>query len=160
MAGALERLNQLGYELPSPPPPQATYVPTRVVPLGGGRALVYVSGQVSQRPDGTRLVGRVPDQVSIEDAQEAARTCALNLLAQVHSVAGLDSVEQVAQLIGFVLSAEGFGDQPKVVNGASDLIGEVLGEAGRHTRAAVGASALPGSVTCEVAAVFVVRTPG
>lgn len=157
MPGAIERLKELGYELPSPPPPQASYVPTRTVPLGGGRSLVYVSGQVSLRADGTRLTGRVPDQVSVEDAQEAARVCALNVLAQVHSVAGLDNVEQVAQLIGLVLSEDGFGDQPKVMNGASDLIGEVLGEAGRHTRAAVGTNALPGSVTCEVAAVFVVR---
>lgn len=153
-------MHDLGYELPSPPAPQATYVQTRTVPIADGRAFVYVSGQVSFRADGTRLTGRVPDQVSVEDAQEAARVCALNVLAQVHALAGLDNVEQVAQLIGFVLSADGFGDQPKVVNAASDLIGAVLGEAGRHTRAAVGANALPGSVTCEVAAVFVVRTSG
>jgi enamine deaminase RidA (YjgF/YER057c/UK114 family) len=160
MAGALERLKQLGYELPAPPAPQASYVPTRTVPIGDGRALVYVSGQVSQRPDGSRLTGRVPDQVSVEDAQGAARLCALNILSQVHAVAGLDNVEQVAQVIGFVLSADGFGEQPKVINGASDLIGEVLGDAGRHTRAALGTNALPGLVTCEIAAVFVVRTRG
>lgn len=153
-------MQELGYELPAPPAPQATYVPTRTVPIGDGRALVYVSGQVSLRADGTRLTGRVPDQVSVEDAQEAARVCALNVLAQVHAVAGLDNVEQVAQLIGFVLSQDGFGDQPKVVNGASDLIGAVLGEAGRHTRAALGTNSLPGSATCEVAAVFVVRGQG
>ena len=80
------------------------------------------------------------------------------MLAQIDSAAGLDNVEQITQLIGFVLSAEGFGDQPKVLNGASDLMVDVLGEAGRHTRIALGANALPFSVTVEVAAVAVVRT--
>lgn len=134
----------------------ATYVPTRLVPLGGGRALLYVSGQVARR-DGRLLTGRVPDQVGVEEAQEAARRCALNILAQVEAAAGLDSVELVAQLIGWVNSTAEFGEQPTVVNGASDLLVAVLGEAGRHTRAAVGTNALPSAVTVEIAAVFVVR---
>lgn len=160
MAGPLDRLRELGHELPPAPPAQANYVPTRTVPLGGGRALVYVAGQVPFRADGTRLTGRVPDQVGIEQAREAATLCALNVLAQVHEAAGLENVEQIAQVIGFVLSAEGFGDQPQVINAASDLFAAVLGEAGKHSRAAVGANALPGSVTTEIAAVFVVRTTG
>ena len=106
------------------------------------------------------MTGRVPDQVTVEQAQEAATLCALNVLAQVHEVAGLENVEQVAQVIGFVLSADGFGDQPLVINAASQLFVEVLGEAGKHSRAAVGTNALPGSVTVEIAAVFVVRTSG
>ncbi len=84
--------------------------------------------------------------------------CALNLLAQMEAAAGLENVEQVMQLFALVLSADGFGDQPKVVNGASDLIVDVLGEAGKHARAAVGTNALPFSVTVEIAAVAVVRT--
>jgi len=135
----------------------ASYLPTRLVPIGNDRALLYVAGQVSVA-DGKRLTGRCPDEVSVEEAQARARACALNVLAQIDSAAGLDNVEQITQLIGFVLSAEGFGDQPKVLNGASDLMVDVLGEAGRHTRIALGANALPFSVTVEVAAVAVVRT--
>jgi enamine deaminase RidA (YjgF/YER057c/UK114 family) len=128
-----------------------------LVPIGQLRSLLYISGQVSTR-DGKRLTGRCPDEVSVEQAQDAARACALNLLAQMEAAAGLDNVEQVVQLTGFVLSTDDFGDQPKVLNGASDLLVEVLGDAGRHTRAALGASALPFSVTVEIAAVAVVRT--
>jgi enamine deaminase RidA (YjgF/YER057c/UK114 family) len=135
----------------------ASYVPTRLVRIGDDRALLYVAGQVSIE-DGKRLTGRCPDEVTVEEAQARARVCALNILAQFEAAAGLDNVEQVAQLIGFVLSADGFGDQPKVLNGASDLLVDVLGEAGRHTRAALGSNALPFSVTVEIAAVAVVRT--
>jgi enamine deaminase RidA (YjgF/YER057c/UK114 family) len=129
-----------------------------LVPIGNGRALLYVAGQVSVE-DGKRLTGRCPDEVSVEEAQARARVCALNVLAQIDAAAGLDNVEQVTQVIGFVLSADGFGEQPKVLNGASDLLVEVLGEAGRHTRAALGTNALPFSVTVEIAAVAVVRIP-
>jgi enamine deaminase RidA (YjgF/YER057c/UK114 family) len=152
-----ERLRELGLKLPAPPAAVASYVPTRLIPIGDGRALLYVAGQISTE-DGKRLTGRCPDEVSVEEAQARARVCALNVLAQMDAAAGLDNVEQVTQVIGFVLSADGFGDQPKVLNGASDLLVEVLGEAGRHTRAALGTNALPFSVTIEIAAVAVVRT--
>lgn len=132
-------------------------MPTRVVAISDGRALVYVAGQVSSR-DGQRMTGRVPNEVSIEHAQEAARACALNVLAQIEGAAGLDNVEQMLQVTGWVLSTDEFGDQPKVLNAASDLIVEVLGDRGRHTRAAVGASSLPLSVTVEITAVAVVRS--
>ena len=135
----------------------ASYVPTRIVPIGEGRALLFIAGQVPVQ-EGKRLTGRCPDEVTVEQAQAAARVCALNLLAQMESAAGLDNVEQVMQLTGFVLSTDEFGDQPKVINAASDLLVEVLGEAGRHTRAAVGTNSLPFSVTVEIAAVAVVRT--
>jgi len=125
--------------------------------MGGGRSLLYIAGQVPVQ-DGKRLTGRCPDEVSVEDAQRAARVCALNLLAQMEAAAGLANVEQVAQLTGFVLSTPEFGDQPKVLNAASELLVEVLGDAGRHTRAAVGVNSLPFSVTVEIAAVAVVRT--
>jgi enamine deaminase RidA (YjgF/YER057c/UK114 family) len=96
--------------------------------------------------------------MSVEQAQDAARVCALNILAQIEAAAGLDSVEQIAQVLGFVLSTDDFGDQPTVINGASDLLVEVLGDAGKHSRAALGANALPRGVTVEIAAVVVVRT--
>ena len=135
----------------------ASYVPTRLVPVGEGRALLFVAGQVPRR-DGELMTGRVPDEVGMEQAQEAARVCALNMLAQIDAAAGLEHVEQIAQLTGYVQCAAGFGEQPEVINAASDLIVEVLGEAGRHSRAAIGVDALPRSVTVEIAAVVVVRT--
>ena len=157
MNSPLQRLRELGYELPPAPPALASYVPTRLVPVGEGRALLFVSGQVPRR-DGELLTGRVPDQVGTEQAQEAARVCALSILAQIEAAAGLDQVEQIAQLTGYVESADGFGEQPEVINAASDLIVEVLGERGRHTRAAIGLNALPRGVTVEISAVAVVRT--
>jgi enamine deaminase RidA (YjgF/YER057c/UK114 family) len=132
-------------------------VPTRLVPLGQERGLLFIAGQVPTR-DGELLTGRVPDQVSMEQAQEAARACALNVLAQIEAAGGLDRVEQVSQLTAYVLCTEDFGQQPEVANAASDLIAEVLGERGRHTRAAVGANALPRGVTVEIAAVVLIRT--
>ena len=157
MTNPHERLRELGLTLPAPPSAVASYLPTRVVPLGEGRALLYVAGQLPVQ-DGKRLTGRCPDEVSVEEAQTAARACAIGVLAQIEAAVGLDQVEQVTQLIGFVLSTGDFGDQPKVLNAASDLLVDVLGDAGRHTRAAVGASSLPFSVTVEIAAVAVVRT--
>lgn len=150
------RLRELGLTLPSPPAPAASYVQTRLVPVGDGKALLYVAGQVSSR-DGSRLTGRCPDQVSIEQAQDAARAAALNVLAQIEAAVGLKNVEQMAQVSGWVLSTDDFGDQPKVMNAASELIADVLGDAGKHTRAALGASALPFSVTVEITAVAFVR---
>jgi len=152
-----ERLRELGLTLPPPPPPAASYVQTRLVPIGGGRSLIYVAGQISREGDQV-LSGRCPDQVSVEEATRRARLCALTVLSQIESAVGLDNVDEVTQLIGFVLSADGFGEQPKVMNGASDLLVEVLGAAGKHTRAAFGTNALPFSSTVEIAAVAVVRT--
>jgi enamine deaminase RidA (YjgF/YER057c/UK114 family) len=102
--------------------------------------------------------GRVPRPVSVEEARDAARACGVAILAQLHAAGGLERVEQIAQVIGFVNCEDGFGEQPEVINGCSDLLVEVLGEAGRHTRAALGANSLPRDVTVEIAAVAVVRT--
>ena len=132
-------------------------MPTVRVPIGDGRSLLYIAGQISVL-DGKRLTGRCPDEVSVEEAQMAAHACGISLLAQMEAATGLGSVEQVAHLIGFVLSTPEFGDHPKVINAASDLLIEVLGEVGRHSRAALGANSLPFSVTVEIAAVVVVRT--
>ena len=157
MASPHERLQKLGITLPSPPAPVASYVPTKLVPIADGRSLLYVAGQVSSR-DGERLTGRCPDEVGIEKAQEAARAAAINVLAQMEAACGLDNVDELLQVSGFVLSAEGFGEQPKVLNAASDLFVEVFGDGGRHTRAALGVNALPFSVTVEITAIAVVRT--
>lgn len=150
------RLRELGLTLPAPPVPAFSYVPTRLVPLGNGKALLYVAGQVSSRGS-ERLTGRCPDEVTVEQAQEAARAAALNVLAQVEAAAGLDHVEEMIQMSGWVLSTDDFGDQPKVMNAASDLVVQVLGDAGKHTRAALGTNSLPFSVTVEITAVVLVR---
>ena len=156
MTSPHERLRDLGISLPAPPPPAASYVQTRVVPIGDGRELLYVAGQVSA--DGDQLLkGRCPDEVSVEEATRRARLCAMRVLAQIESAVGLDRVERLMQVLGYVLSSDDFGDQPKVMNGASDLFVEVLGDAGKHTRAALGTNALPFNVTIEIAAVAVVR---
>ena len=134
----------------------ASYVPTRQVPIGDGRALLFIAGQVAMM-DGELLTGRVPTEVSVDDATESARRCALNILAQIEAASGLDNVVEIAQLTGWVLSTDDFDGQPQVINGASDLLVEVLGDAGRHARAAVGTNALPRGVTVEIAATVVVR---
>jgi enamine deaminase RidA (YjgF/YER057c/UK114 family) len=157
LATPQERLRELGITLPPAPASVASYVQTRLVPIGDGRSLLYVAGQISRDSDQV-LTGRCPDQISVEEAARRARQCGLSVLAQIDEAVGLDNVIELAQVIAFVQSADGFGDQPKVVNGASDLFGEVFGQAGRHTRAAVGANALPLNATVEVAAVAVVRT--
>jgi enamine deaminase RidA (YjgF/YER057c/UK114 family) len=153
----MERLRELGITLPPAPAAVASYVQTRLVAIGGGRSLLYVAGQISREGDQV-LAGRCPDEVSVDEAGRRARLCGLSVLAQIEQAVGLDSVVELAQVVGFVRCEDGFGEQPKVVNGASDLFAEVFGAGGKHTRAAVGANALPLGATVEIAAVAVVRT--
>jgi enamine deaminase RidA (YjgF/YER057c/UK114 family) len=153
----LERLRELGITLPAAPSPAASYVQTRLVAIGDGRSLLYVAGQISREGNDV-MTGRCPDEVSSDEANRRARLCGLAVLAQIEQSVGLDNLVELAQVIGFVRSADGFTEQPKVVNGASDLFVEVFGSRGRHTRAAVGANALPLGATVEIAAVAVVRT--
>lgn len=157
MTTTQERLRELGITLPAAPAPAASYVQTRLVAIGEGRSLLYVAGQIS-REGNEVMTGRCPDEVSVEEASRRARLCGLAVLAQIEQAVGLDSLIELAQVIGFVRSVDGFSEQPKVVNGASDLFVEVLGSNGKHTRAAVGANALPLGATVEIAAVAVVRT--
>ena len=152
-----ERLRELGITLPASPQPVASYVQTQLVGIGEGRSLLYVAGQISREGD-LILTGRLPDEVSIEDAIHRARQCGLSVLAQIEHAVGLENVIEMAQVIGFVACTDDFADQPKVINGASDLLVDVLGPAGKHTRAAVGTNALPLGATVEIAAVAVVRT--
>lgn len=139
-------LEKLGLALPEVPKPVASYVPAKKV---GG--LIYVSGQLPLREGQLMVTGPVPSKVSVEDAQAAARQCVLNGLAAAMSVGTPASVVRVG---GFVQSDDGFDGQPKVINGASDLLLELFGDAGRHVRAAVGANALPLNASVEVEFVF------
>ncbi len=145
------RLRDLGLELPPAAAAVANYVPFVV-----SGSLVFVSGQLPL--DGGKLAvsGHLGDNVTLEDGIRAARLCALNLLAQAGAAAGgdLDRIRRVVRLTGFVACAPGFTDQPKVVNGASDLMVEVLGDAGRHARVAVGAPTLPLGAAVEVDGIF------
>ena len=157
MSDPYSRLRELAITLPKPPAPAASYVQTRLIPISDQRSLLYIAGQVSA--DGDQLLtGRCPDVVTVEEAARRARLCGLRVLAQIDAAVGLDRVETIAQVLGYVNCTAEFGDQPKVINGASDLFVEVLGDAGKHTRAAVGTTALPFNVTVEIAAVAVVRT--
>ena len=149
------RLRDLGIELPPPAAPYATYVP--VVRTG---SLAFVSGQVASRGGAVLHPGHLGADVSIEQAQEAARLCALQALAALRAELGdLDSIRRIVQVTVYVSSASGFSDQPKVANGASDLLVELFGDAGRHTRAAVGVSELPLGAPVEVAMVVEVVAP-
>ncbi|KUO54134.1 MAG: hypothetical protein APF82_00485 [Sphingomonadales bacterium BRH_c42] len=145
------RLEELGITLPQPAAPVASYVP--VVVAGG---FAHVSGQLPF-VDGTLVTGRLGEDVSTEEGMAAARACGLMILAQVKAALGsLERVERVVKLGAFVNSAADFTDQPKVANGASDLMVEVFGDKGRHARAAVGVPALPLGAAVEVDAILAV----
>jgi enamine deaminase RidA (YjgF/YER057c/UK114 family) len=152
MAGMVEKkLQELGIVLQEPRAPMANYVP--FVRSG---SLLTVSGQVCVDGDGKLVAkGRLGDGVSVEDGQKAARACAINLLAQVKAALGdLDSVLRVVRLGGFINSAAGFTDGPKVMNGASDLMVAVFGDKGKHARSTVGVAALPADAAVEVEGLF------
>ena len=145
-----DRLRELGIQLPSPPTPMANYVPYIV----SGK-LIFVSGQ-TPTVDGTIVSGMLGRDMTVEEGAAAARICGLFVLAQARAALGgdLSKLTRCVKLSGFVTSTPDFFDQPKVVNGASDLMVEVMGDAGRHARFAVGVPALPGGAAVEVEAVF------
>lgn len=142
---ASERLAGLGITLPEVATPFAAYVPA--VRTGN---LVYTSGQLPIEDGQPTHFGKVGAEVSAEDGKAAARTCALNGLAVIDALVGIDSVVRVVKVVGFVASTSGFTGQPGVVNGASEFLGEVFGDAGAHARSAVGVAALPLDVPVEV----------
>ena len=142
---ALDRLTELGLTLPSVVPPVAAYVPA--VRTGN---LVYTSGQLPMVDGQLPHTGLVGGPVTAEQAKDLARTCALNALAAVDALVGLAAVVRVVKVVGFVASAPGFTGQPGVINGASELLGEVFGEDGRHARSAVGVASLPLDAPVEV----------
>jgi enamine deaminase RidA (YjgF/YER057c/UK114 family) len=141
-----------GITLPAAPMPAANYVP--FVQTGN---LVFISGQISADENGL-ITGKLGDGTSIEDGVAAARRCGLALISQLKSAVGdLDNVTRVVKLTGFVNSTPDFTDQPKIINGCSDLMVEVFGDAGRHSRAAVSAPSLPFGVAVEIEAIFEVK---
>ena len=142
-AGA--RLAQLGITLPSVAKPLAAYVPA--VRTGN---LVYTSGQLPLQNGELAYTGKVGADVAPDDAKAAARQCALNALAAIDALVGIDAVTRIVKVVGFVASAPGFSGQPGVVNGASEFLGEVFGDAGTHARSAVGVSELPLDAPVEV----------
>jgi enamine deaminase RidA (YjgF/YER057c/UK114 family) len=150
MSGKIEaRLSQLKIELPKAAAPVANYVP---VVICGNTA--YVSGQVTVWNGEFKYQGKVGKDISLEDAQKAARMCGLNILAQLKAALGdLDRVKRIAKLGVFVNCIDSFTDQPKVANGVSDLMAEVFGDAGKHARSAVGVNTLPLNVAVEVDAI-------
>jgi enamine deaminase RidA (YjgF/YER057c/UK114 family) len=151
MSGRIEaRLKELGIELPEPTSPLANYVPFTVA-----GSLIFVAGQICQWNGERRHVGKLGADIAIDAGRDAARLCALNIIAHLRVACGgdLDRVRRIVQLRGFVNCTPEFTDMPQVVNGASDLMVEVFGDAGRHARAAVGTNALPGGVSVEVEAV-------
>jgi enamine deaminase RidA (YjgF/YER057c/UK114 family) len=148
------RLADLGLELPSVVPPVAAYVPA--VRSGD---LVFTSGQLPMVEGALPAVGKVGALVTPEQAKDLARTCALNALAAIEALVGLDSVVRVVKVVGFVASTPDFTGQPGVVNGASELLGDVFGDGGQHARSAVGVAALPLDAPVEVELVVEVRGP-
>jgi enamine deaminase RidA (YjgF/YER057c/UK114 family) len=146
MSGADDRLVELGIDLPPPPTPVASYVPVLVA---GGFA--FVAGQVALEDGRPMWTGRLGDELDVPAGAEAARRCALQALSALrHELGSLDRVRRIVRVGVFVASAAGFTDQPKVANGASDLLAQVFGEAGRHARVAVGVSELPLGAPVEV----------
>ncbi|WP_441959618.1 RidA family protein [Mycolicibacterium houstonense] len=139
------RLAELGIELPGVVAPLAAYVPA--VRTG---TLVYTAGQLPIQDGELLATGKVGAEVTPEQGKELARVCGLNALAAVHALAGIDSVVRIVKVVGFVASAPGFSGQPGVINGASELFGEIFGEAGAHARSAVGVSELPRNAPVEV----------
>lgn len=150
------RLIELGYTLPAPPPPAANYVP--FVVCGD---MVHISGQIPLDPEGAVVLGRLGEQCTVEQAQEAARKVALALIAQLREACGgdLDRVVRVVKLGGFVACTPDFRLQSRVIDAASDMMIAVFGEAGRHARAAVGVASLPLGVPVEIDGLFQIRPP-
>jgi enamine deaminase RidA (YjgF/YER057c/UK114 family) len=155
MSGRVDaKLKELGISLPAPTQAVANYVSW--VKSGSH---IYISGQIPIGPEGLMYAGIVGKDISLEDARKAARLCAINILAALKSAldGDLDRVKRCVKLNGFVNAAAGFGQHPEVLNGASDIMVQVFGEAGRHARAAVGAGSLPRNISVEVDAVFEVE---
>ena len=152
MAGKIDaRLKDLGITLPEAPMPAANYVP-----FARSGNLLFIAGQIPMEGGKPQFIGKLGREFKIEDGQKAARLCALNVIAQVRAALGgdLDKVKRCVRVGGFVNSIPEFGDQPQVINGASDVIVQIFGDAGKHARAAVGVAALPRGVATEVEAVF------
>jgi enamine deaminase RidA (YjgF/YER057c/UK114 family) len=141
-----EKLESLNILLPSPPKPAGSYIPVVV-----SKSLAYVSGQIPIKDGKVEFTGKVPSVQSIENAQKAAKLCAINALAQLKAELGdLDRIQKIVKVSGYVNSEQNFSEHPKVINAASDFLYEVFGEKGKHTRIAIGANSLPLDSTVEL----------
>lgn len=141
-----DKLKQLNITLPTPPKPAGSYIP---VVISGN--LAFVSGQIPMQDGKVLYTGKVPSEKSIEEAQSAAKLCAINLLAQLKSNLGsLDKITKILRVSGFVNCTPEFSEQPKIINAASDLFFEIFGEKGKHSRIAVGVASLPLNSTVEI----------
>ena len=141
-----EKLDSLGISLPTAPKPAGSYIPVVV-----SKSLAFVSGQIPIQDGKVAYTGKVPTAQSIEKAQEAAKLCAINALAQLKAELGdLEKIQRIVKVSGYVNSEQNFSDHPKVINAASDFLYEVFGEKGKHTRIAIGANSLPFDSTVEV----------
>ena len=141
-----ERISSLGITLPTPPKPAGSYIP--VVQTG---KLLFVSGQIPMKDGKVTFQGKVPTSLSIEEAQKASKLCTINALAQIKNEVGtLDKISRIVKVSGFVNSSQDFVDQPKVINAASDLLFEIFGESGKHSRVAVGVASLPLNSAVEI----------
>jgi len=148
-----ENVNRLHLQLPPPPKPVATYVTSVRV-----ENLLFVSGHGPAQAEGVKTTGKVGKDLTLEEGSRAARQTGLNILATVRAALGsLDKVERVVKVLGLVNCTAEFADQPKVINGCSDLFVEVFGENGRGARSAVGTNSLPGNIATEVEAIFQVK---
>ncbi len=145
-----ENLKKLNINLPKAPDPVGAYVASKIV-----GNLVFISGQLPLNSEGKLIKGKVGKELNLEQGQEAAKLCALNLLAQLKKISGsLDKVKGCVKITGYVNSIDSFVDQPKIINGASDLISKIFGDKGKHTRAAVSANSLPLGAAVEVEGIF------
>ena len=149
--GIEDSLKKLNIQLPKAPDPVGSYVASKI-----SENLIFISGQVPFDSSGNLVKGKVGKELNLEQAQNSAKLCALNILAQLKKVCSgnLDKVKGCVKITGYVNSTDDFTDQPKVINGASDLISEVFGEIGKHTRAAVSVNSLPLGVPVEIDAIF------
>jgi len=144
--GAEAKVKELGLDLSHPASPVANYVPAVTV----GK-LVYLSGKGPNLPNGSQVTGKAGSERTVDEAYEAARLCGIQLLAALKEhVGSLDNVKRIVKLLGMVNSAPAFADQPKVINGCSDLLVSIFGENGKHARSAVGMGSLPGQITVEI----------
>ena len=147
---AEKNLNKLNINLPKAPDPVGAYVASKIV-----GNLVYISGQLPLSNEGKLIKGKIGKDLNLEQGQESARLCALNLLAQLKKITGsLDKVKSCIKITGYVNSTDSFIDQPKVINGASDLISQIFGDKGKHARAAVSVNSLPLGASVEVEGIF------
>tara|TARA_A100001037_G_C14755619_1_gene459530 strand:+ start:140 stop:595 length:456 start_codon:yes stop_codon:yes gene_type:complete len=147
---AEDNLNKLKINLPKAPDPVGAYVASKIV-----GNLVFISGQLPLNQEGKLIKGKIGKDLSLEQGQESAKLCALNLLAQLKKISGsLDKVKSCIKITGYVNSIDTFVDQPKVINGASDLISQIFGDKGKHTRAAVSVNSLPLGASVEIEGIF------